>query len=118
MRTVLIISFFLSSLSFLSCKSKEAVDKKGEEIQVAEESKQLKENLLIEGVIKKQGITTYQYGSHILKTEGKFYALRSKTVDLNNYIDQKVKLAAEKIEGYPVSGGPDFLLVKSVELIK
>ena len=117
MRTILILAF-LASLSLLSCKTKEAVDKKGEQTQIAEESQQLKENLLIEGVIKKQGVTTYQYGSHVLKTDDKFYALRSKTVDLNNYIDQKVKLKGEKIEGYPVSGGPDFLLVKSVELIK
>ncbi len=101
----------------LSCKTKEQ-SRTDEGISVAKETQQLKENLTLEGTIKKQGITTYQYGSHVLNTETAFYALRSESVDLDIYANQKVKIKAEKIEGYPVSGGPDYLLVKSVEPIK
>ena len=66
------------------------------------------------GVIQEQGITSYQYGTHVLNTEDNFYALKSEKVDLGKYINKKVILKAERIEGYPVDGGPDYLLVTEV----
>ena len=38
----------------------------------------------LSGVIEKQGITSYMYGTHVIED----YALRSNIVDLNNYINQ------------------------------
>lgn len=70
------------------------------------------------GRIQKQGMTTYQYGSHILKTDDTFYALRSKEHDLNDYVGKKVKVISEKIAGYPISGGPEFILVLKIEILE
>ena len=65
----------------------------------------------ISGVIKKQGMTTYQYGTHTLTIDGKQYALKSNTLDLNKYLKQNVTLIGEKIAGYPIEGGPDYIEV-------
>ena len=70
----------------------------------------------ITGTIQEQGITSYQYGTHTITTAtDEFYALKSNTVDLNDYIDEEVTIVAEKIEGYPLSGGPEYLLVLKVK---
>lgn len=66
------------------------------------------------GIIEEQGITSYQYGTHILNTGEDFYALKSEKIDLGQYVNKKVTLKAEKIEGYPVDGGPEYLLVTEV----
>ncbi len=69
------------------------------------------------GIIKKQGITTYMYGTHVLLNDnGKtLYAIKSVNIDLDKYIDQKVTVKGDLIEGYPVEGGPNYLNVKSIE---
>lgn len=67
------------------------------------------------GLIEPQGITSYQYGTHTLETEDNYYALKSESVNLENYEGKKVTLSAEPIEGYPVDGGPDYLLVKKIK---
>ncbi len=64
----------------------------------------------INGTIQKQGITTYQYGTHTISG----YALRSSSVTLDNYVDQKVTVVGYKIDGYPVDGGPDYIEVESI----
>ncbi|NJW54169.1 hypothetical protein [Salinimicrobium oceani] len=70
----------------------------------------------ITGTIEEQGMTSYQYGTHTITTAGdEFYALKSEALDLDQYIGKNVTLIAEKIEGYPLSGGPDYLLVLSVK---
>jgi len=69
---------------------------------------------LYAGIIQPTGITSYQYGTHILDTEDGFYALKSNAIDLNKYVDQKVKIKATQIQGYPVDGGPIYLLVTKV----
>ncbi len=70
----------------------------------------------ITGTIQEQGITSYQYGTHtITTTNDKYYALKSEAVDLNDYVKEKVTIVAEKIEGYPVDGGPEYLLVLEVK---
>ncbi len=69
----------------------------------------------VKGLLIKQGITTYQYGTHTLLKEGQTYALKSSTVNLNNYLDKTVTVKGEKIKGYPVDGGPEFIDVKEVE---
>ena len=66
------------------------------------------------GIIEPAGITTYQYGTHILKTENTFYALKSENIDLDEHTGKKLSVHAEKIEGYPVDGGPVYLQVTKI----
>jgi hypothetical protein len=70
-----------------------------------------------DGTIKKQGITTYQYGTHILAdSNGKtIYALKSDTIELDDYMNKKVRVKGELVNGYPVDGGPNYLDVKRIE---
>ncbi|MDG1900647.1 MAG: hypothetical protein P8I80_00290 [Bacteroidales bacterium] len=65
----------------------------------------------LSGVIEKQGITSYMYGTHVIED----YALRSNIVDLNNYINQDVVIIGYKIDGYPVDGGPDYIEVQEIK---
>lgn len=70
----------------------------------------------ITGTIREQEITSYQYGTHTISTANEeFYALKSETVDLNDYLQKEVTIIAEKIEGYPIEGGPEYLLVLEVK---
>lgn len=69
------------------------------------------------GAIQAQGITTYMYGTHVLKDdEGKtVYALRSSSVTLDDYVGKDVEIVGSKVEGYPVDGGPDLLEVSKIK---
>jgi hypothetical protein len=70
-----------------------------------------KGKIKVSGTIQKQGITTYQYGTHTISS----YALKSNSIDLDNYINQEVTIYGDKIKGYPVSDGPEFLEVTNIE---
>ena len=59
-------------------------------------------------------ITYYQYGTHVLNSEEDFYALKSEKLNLDEFIGKEVKVSGSKIEGYPVDGGPDYILVTEV----
>lgn len=65
----------------------------------------------ITGTIQKQGITTYQYGTHTISG----HALRSSSIALDNYINQNVTVIGYKIDGYPVDGGPDYIEVEEIK---
>lgn len=67
------------------------------------------------GLLQNQGMTSYQYGTHTLETKESFYALKSETVKLDNYIGKTVTLTAVIVDGYPVDGGPKYLNVISVK---
>lgn len=67
--------------------------------------------VVVSGILQENGITTFQYGTHVLGG----YALRSSTIDLNLYVNQQVTIRGQKIDGYPVDGGPDYLEVESIE---
>lgn len=69
------------------------------------------------GGMQVQGMSTYMYGTHILTDNaGKtLYALRSKTVDLDKYNNKNVEIKGNKIKGYPVDGGPEYLDVSCVK---
>lgn len=88
---VVIILFF----AVISC-SKEADDQKTIEVT---------------GIIQPQEITYYQYGTHTIQG----YALRSSTLNLDDYVGQQVTVVGYTIEGYPVEGGPDYLEVIAVK---
>jgi hypothetical protein len=69
------------------------------------------------GTVRKQGISTYMYGTHVLLDDnGKtLYALRSDSVDLDRYIGRKVTVKGDLVKGYPVDFGPRYLNVKYIE---
>lgn len=73
-------------------------------------------SMKITGTIQEQGMTSYQYGTHTFTTANdEFYALKSETINLDEYIGEEVTIVVEKIEGYPLSGGPEYLLVLEVK---
>ena len=67
------------------------------------------------GLLKKQDYTTYQYGSHTLTTGSATYALTSKAVNLDRYLNRTVIITGDKIVGYPVDGGPEYIDVKTIK---
>ncbi|TDN88076.1 hypothetical protein DET49_10926 [Salegentibacter sp. 24] len=67
------------------------------------------------GTLTSQGITSYQYGTHTLKTSNEFYALKSENLDLDQFVGRKVTILGSKIEGYPVDGGPEYISVQQVK---
>lgn len=73
-------------------------------------------SMKITGTIQEQGMTSYQYGTHtITAANDEFYALKSDSVNLDDYLNEEVTIVAQKIEGYPLSGGPDYMLVLEVK---
>ncbi len=51
----------------------------------------------ITGTIQQQGITSYQYGTHtITTTNDEFYALKSETVDLDDYVNRRSHYSGRK----------------------
>lgn len=68
-----------------------------------------------QGTIQSSGITTYQYGTHILETTDTFYALKSDNIDLDDYVGRQVTISATQIEGYPIEGGPVYLNVENIQ---
>ncbi|WP_421943046.1 hypothetical protein [Pedobacter sp.] len=67
------------------------------------------------GTIQKLGMSTFQYGTHILKTADKTYALKS-TFSLDPYLDKTVTIKGKKVSGYPLEGGPELVDVTLVKL--
>jgi hypothetical protein len=80
-----------------------------------EESVPNESQIEIKGVIQEAGITSYQYGTHKIISNGKWYALKSSTINLNSYLDKEVTVWGDKVKGYPVDGGPEFIDVKRLE---
>ena len=117
MKNQIIIIVALFSLLFSSCKTQETAK---ENVKLAEtkQNSQLKKTISISGILRAQGITTYQYGTHTIKDGDKFYALRSDEIEMNNFVEKKVKIIAEKIPDYPVDGGPDYLKVIQIEIVE
>lgn len=85
--------------------------------------------LMWAGTLQKTEMTSYQYGTHILKgflldgnpdTHGKevIYALKSNKVNLNEFSGKKVIIIGSKVEGYPIEGGPILIEVSGVEIDK
>lgn len=70
-----------------------------------------------EGQISKIQISSWQYGTHILKdnTGRILLALRSSIVNLQNYEGKFVILEGDIIQGYPVDEGPRYVDVKRIK---
>jgi hypothetical protein len=67
------------------------------------------------GLLKKTEVTSYMYGTHTISTESHTYAVRSTTINLDNYVNQNIRIKGVKISGYPVDNGPEYVDVKAVE---
>lgn len=99
MKKILILSLFVAIIS--SCTSMKDSDTRTQ--------------VTATGIIEKLGVTTFQYGTHILKTEDKTYALKGGSINLDQYLNKKVTIKGKKVAGYPLEGGPalvDVTLVK------
>lgn len=70
--------------------------------------------LVLSGKLEALGMSTFQYGTHILNSGGKTYALKSSKVNLKSYEGKNVIIKGLKVAGYPVDGGPEFLDVLEV----
>lgn len=70
--------------------------------------------MVLHGRIEALGMSTFQYGTHTLKTNDKLYALKSSKVDLKSFEGKDVVVKGLKIAGYPVDGGPEFIDVKDI----
>ena len=99
-----LIFFLTLSLFFFSCDS--IIDSNN--------------NVISTGIIHKTGLTSYQYGTQTLNdSNGKLlYALISSTIDLDNYENKDVIISGNFVKGYPVDGGPKYLNVTIVSLLK
>ena len=65
------------------------------------------------GYIKKAGITSFNYGTHVLVSDkGKIlYALESRLIELSDFTKGEITLTGKLKSEYPVDGGPEFLIV-------
>ncbi len=73
-----------------------------------------KDLIVVSGKLSALGMSTFQYGTHILKDDSKTYALRSSKVDLKAFEGKDVIVKGLKVSGYPVDGGPEFLDVQEI----
>lgn len=99
MKKILILALFVAAIS--GCSSM----KNGENTGTVTAS----------GTIQKLGMTTFQYGTHLLKAANKTYALKSETINLDTYLDKKVTIKGKKVVGYPVDGGPELIDITLVK---
>ena len=70
--------------------------------------------LILKGTVEKMGMSTFQYGTHLLKADNKTYALKTATIKLDDYVGKEVSIKGSKVEGYPVENGPELIDVKKV----
>ncbi|CAM4073138.1 hypothetical protein [Gillisia limnaea] len=68
----------------------------------------------ITGTIEAIEMSSWQYGTHTISKDENFYALTSEKIDLKTYEGKTVRIKAEKIAGYPVDGGPEYLEVHEI----
>lgn len=76
-----------------------------------------RQSVSVTGVLKRQGITTYMYGSHTIRDAGtgRLYALRSKQPGLlDRYVGKRVVVRGVRVPGFPREGGPPLLEVSGV----
>jgi UDP-galactopyranose mutase len=97
MKTITLLFVLSISVIISSCKKEQLADNQ------------------YKGLLKRQGPTTYQYGTHTLTTSSTTYALTSKVVDLDKYLDRVVIITGKRVNGYPVDGGPEYIDVKEIK---
>jgi hypothetical protein len=70
-----------------------------------------------QGTIRRQGMTTYQYGEFVLIHPDRHIicAMREGQVKLEERVGQYVKIEGSMIPGYPIDGGPDYVEIDVCE---
>lgn len=101
MRKIFLLFIVAMTVAFFSCK-KGDTDNKAAAIQLT-------------GLLKQQGFTIYQYGTHILITSSAGYALKSTVLDLNQYVNRTVTITGNTIPGYPIEAGPPYIDVQTIQ---
>lgn len=71
----------------------------------------ISDTMEITGELQPRGITSYQYGTHVINSKNKVYALKSDKISLGDYEGETVTITGKKVEGYPLEGGPVLLEV-------
>lgn len=90
------------SFAFASCSTRNVSDN---------------QNLIqLSGKIEKLEVSGFGYGSHLINSDRKMYALTSKDIDLNKFVGKAVIAKGKKIDGYPLEGGPDYIEIIQVDL--
>lgn len=70
----------------------------------------------LSGKMEKLEVSGFGYGSHIINSDGKNFALTSKQVDLNKFVGKWVVVKGKKIDGYPLEGGPDYIEILHINV--
>ena len=114
--TFFLLLAFFPFLGFLSCSTPESTPESNAETAPAEGSARV-----ATGVLERQGITSYIYGTHTIAdvSLGIRYALRSEDEELlDSYAGQRVTVHGTLVPGYEngqIEGGPPLLKVTRVE---
>ena len=100
-----LLFLILTCIALTACSSTDAIERESHSFNYA-------------GVIEPIEMSIWQYGTHTLTTNGgDLYAVKSDTIDLNEYNNKSVQVEGEVIEGYPVDSGPEFLDIKSIQVM-
>ena len=70
----------------------------------------------LSGTIEQLGMSTFQYGTHLIKSSGTTYSLKSNKVNLDSFSGKSVTLIGIKVQGYPVENGPELVDVMSIQI--
>ncbi|TKC57550.1 hypothetical protein FBD94_19915 [Pedobacter hiemivivus] len=70
--------------------------------------------VVLQGKVEPLGMSTFQYGTHVISAADKIYALKSSKVNLKDYEGKEVTVKGLKVAGYPIDGGPEFIDVQEV----
>lgn len=71
-------------------------------------------SITLTGKVEKLGLTPFRYGTHSIKMQGQIYAIKSASINLDNYLDRQVTLKGVKVPGYPLAGGPELIEVTNI----
>lgn len=94
------LMMLMVGLAFASCSTRNVSDN---------------QNLIkLSGKIEKLEVSGFGYGSHLINSGGKMFALTSKSIDLNKFAGKAVVAKGKKIDGYPLEGGPDYIEILEV----
>src|SRR5262245_10517826 len=91
LKSLRIVFLILISVLLIQSFPMTPVSAKADESRI-EVTTTMQKTVTAEGVIQKQGMTTYQYGTHVLKDSNKktLYALTSKSQKLDTYVGKQV----------------------------
>jgi len=70
--------------------------------------------VVLQGKVEPLGMSTFQYGTHVISAANIIYALKSSKVNLKEYEGKEVTVKGLKVAGYPIDGGPEFIDVQEV----